>query len=96
MYLEFIRDINRYVFVLIKKSSLSQPQLINMWYFYQINETILCIFIDLRDKLCVKVEKILKGSLDLIPSPSPLVKIQIIGRKFYLVMSTNFFFSKAC
>ena len=26
----------------------------------------------------VKVEKILKGSLDLIPSPSPLVKIQIM------------------
>ena len=29
----------------------------------------------------VKVEKILKGSLDLIPSPSPSVKIQIMGRK---------------
>ena len=28
-----------------------------------------------------KVEKILKGSLDLIPSPSPPVKIQIIGGK---------------
>ena len=27
----------------------------------------------------IKVEKILKGSLDLIPSPSPLVKIQIMG-----------------
>ena len=26
-----------------------------------------------------KVEKILKGSLDLIPSPSPSVKIQIMG-----------------
>ena len=26
-----------------------------------------------------KVEKILKGSLDLIPSSSPLVKIQIMG-----------------
>ena len=32
----------------------------------------------------VKVEKILKGSLDSIPSPSPTVKIQIIGRKFVL------------
>ena len=32
--------------------------------------------------LCVcKVEKILKDSLDLIPSPSPSVKIQIIGGK---------------
>ena len=31
-----------------------------------------------------KVEKIIKGSLDLIPSPSPLVKIQIMGRKVYL------------
>ena len=29
-----------------------------------------------------KVEKILKGSLDSIPSPSPSVKIQIMGRKF--------------
>ena len=31
-----------------------------------------------------KVEKILKGSLDSIPSPSPSVKIQIIGGKFCL------------
>ena len=28
-----------------------------------------------------KVENILKGSLDLIPSPSPSVKIQIMGGK---------------
>ena len=28
-----------------------------------------------------KVEKILKGSLDSIPSPSSLVKIQIMGKK---------------
>ena len=31
-----------------------------------------------------KVEKILIGSLDLIPSPSPSVKIQIMGRKVWL------------
>jgi hypothetical protein len=31
-----------------------------------------------------KVEKILKGSLDLIPTPSPLVKIQIMGGKVCL------------
>ena len=31
-----------------------------------------------------KVENILKGSLDLIPSPSPSVKIQITGRKVCL------------
>ena len=31
-----------------------------------------------------KVEKILKGSLDLIPSPSPSVKIQSIGEKVCL------------
>ena len=31
-----------------------------------------------------KVEKIYENSLDLIPSPSPLVKIQIIGGKVYL------------
>ena len=31
-----------------------------------------------------KVENFLKGSLDLIPSPSPSVKIQIMGRKVCL------------
>ena len=31
-----------------------------------------------------KVEKILKGSLDLIPSPSPSVKIQIMAGKVCL------------
>ena len=31
----------------------------------------------------VKVEKIIKGSLYLIPSPSPSVKIQIVGGKAY-------------
>jgi hypothetical protein len=31
-----------------------------------------------------KVEKVLKGSLDLIPSPSPSVKIQIMGGKVCL------------
>ena len=31
-----------------------------------------------------KVEKILKGSLDSIPSPSPSVKIQIMARKVCL------------
>jgi len=31
-----------------------------------------------------KVEKILKGSLDSIPSPSPSVKIQIMDRKVCL------------
>ena len=34
--------------------------------------------------LAFKVEKILKGSLDSIPSPSPSVKIQIMGRKVCL------------
>ena len=45
-----------------------------------------------------KVEKILKGSLDSIPSPSPSVKIQIMGGKVCLrckgkqcwALSTNF------
>ena len=32
----------------------------------------------------VKIEKILKGSLDSIPSPSPTVKIQIMGGKVCL------------
>ena len=34
--------------------------------------------------LIFKVEKILKGSLDSILSPSPSVKIQIIGKKVYM------------
>ena len=33
-------------------------------------------------KIGSKVEKILKGSLNSIPSPSPSVKIQIMGGKF--------------
>ena len=41
-----------------------------------------------KDIVCgsfqVKVENILKGSLDLIPSPSPSVKIQIMGGKVCL------------
>ena len=32
----------------------------------------------------IKVENILKASLDLISSPSPSVKIQIMGGKVYL------------
>ena len=36
----------------------------------------------IKDKF--KVEKILKGSLDSIPSPSPTVKIQIMGGKVCL------------
>ena len=37
-------------------------------------------------KTCsIKVENILKGSLDLIPSPSPSVKIQIMGGKVCLM-----------
>jgi len=34
--------------------------------------------------LILKVEKILKGSLDSIPSPSPSVKIQIMSGKVCL------------
>ena len=34
-----------------------------------------------------KVEKKLKGSLDLIPSPSPSVKIQIVSGKVFLFKS---------
>ena len=35
-------------------------------------------------KIFIKVENILKGSLDSIPTPSPSVKIQIMGGKVYL------------
>ena len=45
----------------------------------------------------IKVEKILKGSLDLISSTSPSVKIQIIGGKFCLrCEGKTFLFSKVC
>ena len=37
-----------------------------------------------KDCTIIKVENILKGSLDLIPSPSPSVKIQIMGGKVCL------------
>ena len=37
-----------------------------------------------NSKSTLKVEEILKGGLDLIPSPTPSVKIQIMGRKVCL------------
>ena len=37
-----------------------------------------------HDETPAKVEKIYEDNLDLIPSPSPSVKIQIIGGKVYL------------
>ena len=51
-----------------------------------------------------KVEKILKGSLDLIPSPSPSVKIQVMGGKVclrckgktFLRLVDKLFVSKVC
>ena len=48
-----------------------------------------------------KVEKILKGSLEFIPSPSSSVKIQIRGgkgvkAKYFWVLSTNIWIQKVC
>ena len=37
-----------------------------------------------KEKIVTKVEKIKEDRLDLIPSPSLSVKIQIIGGKVYL------------
>ena len=37
---------------------------------------------DKSASIIIKVERILKGSLDLIPSSSPSVKIQILAGKF--------------
>ena len=48
-----------------------------LWLTWQKYET-------MYQLLTCKEEKILKDSLDLIPSPSPSVKIQIIGGKVYL------------
>ena len=39
---------------------------------------------EVKFKISGKVEKILKGSLDLMPSPSPSVKTQIMGGKVCL------------
>ena len=47
----------------------------------------------------VKLKKNVKGSLDLIPSPSTSVKIQIVvgnKAKHCWVMSANFLYSKVC
>ena len=44
---------------------------------------------DLKNYFGFKVEKILKGSLDLIPSPSPSVKIQIMGKAKTLLGIVN-------
>jgi hypothetical protein len=58
-----------------------------------------------NQSLCsIKVEKILKGSLDLIPSSSPWVKIQNMGRKvclrckgnYFWALSTKFWKQKVC
>ena len=38
----------------------------------------------LPSRVLLKVEKVLKGSMDSIPSPSPSVKIQIMGGKVCL------------
>ena len=38
---------------------------------------------NVRSDRTIKLEKILKDSLDLIPSPSPSVKIQIIGGNYW-------------
>ena len=38
----------------------------------------------LPNKVCLKVETILQGSLDSMPSPLPSVKIQIVGGKICL------------
>ena len=45
----------------------------------------------LEYKMRFKVEKIIKDSLDSIPSPSPSVKIQIIGGKSVLTRPSNVF-----
>ena len=51
-----------------------------MWWLYFVDITFIPFGI---------VEKILKGSLDSIPSPSPSVKIQIMGFKGLLTRSSN-------
>ena len=57
------------------------------WHVNSLNKNFLCIYFYSSSnelELIFKVENILKGSLDLIPSPSPSVKIQIMGGKVCL------------
>ena len=75
-------------------------------YFYEVNTK--CYSYKKHKKFMNskthKVEKILKGSLDSIPSPSPSVKSQIMGGKFAwgvkakhcCTLSTNFWKQKFC
>ena len=44
----------------------------------------------LAQNLSGRVEKIVKGSLDLIPSPSPTVKIHFMGGRFAFTLKANF------
>ena len=50
-------------------------------YIYKNPETIRTVLLSMMFS-CSKVEKILKGSQDSIPSPSPSVKVQIMCAKF--------------
>ena len=55
-----------------------------MTSIFSISRVGIAILQEFRSKMymtSVKVEKTLKGSLDLIPLPLPSVKIQIMGRK---------------
>ena len=51
--------------------------LTKVWHF-------LASFDFIRETRVSKVEKVLKDSMDLIPSPPPVVKIQIMGGKVCL------------
>ena len=57
----------------------------NLDIFFLTNQVILItkkLQINKQDSWCFTVEKILNGSLDSIPSPSPSLKIQILAAKF--------------
>ena len=58
----------------IRASDKDLPVLTNVW----------ASVVQVHQKALDKVEKILKGSLDSIPSPSPSVKIKIMGGKSLL------------
>ena len=86
-------------FIMYKKTfDIRMPSLtLNLKYSFQISY----IYLLSKNVLWVKLEKILKGSLDSIPSPSPSVKIQIMGGNFvkakdFWMLSTNFWIQKVC
>ena len=90
-YMHVSKYLQAYVQCTQVLKKLNKPRQDRMFNFF-LNPTHFCLKIIYRlmskelwsFKICEKVEKILKGGLDSIPSPLPSVKIQIMSRKVCL------------